>query len=93
MKRNLNSSESARNVVVFFLFCFLNEGLFDLPRSEKQNEELFIFEKGAFGLAQVETVELSVPKSWGLSRGTYPYCPYMGLLPPSPPRFPGSWIF
>ena len=33
----------------FFLFCFfLNEGLFDLPRSEKQNEELFIFERGVF---------------------------------------------
>ena len=31
-----------------FIFFFLNEGLFDLPRSEKQNEELFIFERGDF---------------------------------------------
>ena len=25
---------------------FLNEGLFDLPRTEKRNKELYIFEKG-----------------------------------------------
>ena len=31
-----------------FFFFFLNECLFDLPRSEKQNEELFIFERGDF---------------------------------------------
>ena len=27
---------------------FLNESLFDLPRSEKRNKELYIFEKGVF---------------------------------------------
>ena len=27
---------------------FLNEGLFDLPRSEKRNKELYTFEKGVF---------------------------------------------
>ena len=44
------ASKSAIKIFFFFFFFFfvffLNEGLFDLPRSEKQNEELFIFERG-----------------------------------------------
>ena len=39
-----------------YIFFKKNDGLFDLPRSEKQNKELYIFEK-AFGVAYVETVE------------------------------------
>ena len=39
-----------------YIFFFKNDGLFDLPRSEKQNKELYIFEK-AFGVAYVEIVE------------------------------------
>ena len=30
------------------IFLFLNDGLFDLPGSEKRNKELLIFEKGVF---------------------------------------------
>ena len=33
---------------------FLNEGFFDLPRSEKRNKELYIFERGSFGTARVK---------------------------------------
>ena len=29
-------------------YMFLNEGLFDLPRPEKRNKELYNFEKGVF---------------------------------------------
>ena len=59
MKRILNSSESARKVFFWGGFCyvFLNEGLFDLSRSENQNEELFIFEKGVFWIGPGRTVE------------------------------------
>ena len=70
---------------------YYNEGLFDLPRSENQNKEFYIFEKGSFGAVQVENVEsLGAAKAekWGkgggLSRGKYPpFCPYMGI-PPRP---------
>ena len=31
-----------------FFFFFFKRGLLDLPRTEKQNEELFIFERGVF---------------------------------------------
>ena len=67
----------------------MNEGLFDLPRSEKRYIELYIFEKGVFwsgpgrksrGLGAAKAEKWG--RGGGLSRGTYPYCPYTGVPPP-----------
>ena len=69
--------------------CFLNDGLFDLPRSEKQNKELYIFEKGVFWSGLHRDSRVAKSEKWegggcsgGLSRGTYPY---MGVHPLPPP--------
>ena len=68
------------------------------PRSEKWNKQMYIFLKRgvgvSFGAVQVEKVEslgAADAEKWGLSGGTYPYCPKVGVLPaPSrwgyPPR-------
>ena len=48
---------------------FKNDDLFDLPRSEKQNKELYIFEKGVFwsGLRRNSRVAKSEKRggAWG----------------------------
>ena len=70
---------------------YLNEGLFDLPRTEKRNKELYIFEKGivwsgpgrksrVFSIGQGR--KNGVGGGAGAFARTYPYCPYMVLPPP-----------
>ena len=63
---------------------FLNKGLFNLPTSEKRNKELYMFEKGVFwsGPCRKSRVFRSCQgrKMGGLSRGTYPYCPFMAFV-------------
>ena len=41
-------AKNNKEMVIFFSFFILNEGLFDLPGSEKRNNELYMFEKGVF---------------------------------------------
>ena len=82
MKQNLNSSESARNV-----FIFLNEGLFDLPRTENQNEELyilFIFEKGVFWSGPGRNSRVVKAEKWGAFARHIPVLSLYGRTP-SPP--------
>ena len=51
-----------------------------------KNEEMHIFSKGGYlRAARVEKVEslgAAKAENRGLSRGTYPYCPNMGIPPP-----------
>ena len=57
---------------------------------------LYIFEKGVFWSGLRRNSRVAKSEKWGrgggcgtggLSRGTYPYCPYMGV--PTPPPSPG----
>ena len=59
---------------------------------------VYVWKRAFFGAAHVEKVEskgaanaekLGWGMGGGLSRGTYPYCPYMGVTPPPPP---GSYL-
>ena len=82
---------------IFFFFFFENDGLFDLSRSEKRNKELYIFEEGVFwsGPCRKSSVFRSgqgrkIGGGGGggvLSRGTYLYCPYMGVPNPQVPTY------
>ena len=79
---------------LFFSFLFfLNEGLFDLPRSEKQNKELFIFERGDFWSCPGRNSRVvKAEKLWGFREAHTRTVLIWEYPPPSPPppRFPGS---
>ena len=77
--------------VVFFFFFFFNEGLFDLPRSEKQNEELFIFERGVFWSCPGWNSRVVKAEKLGAFVRHIPVLSLYGSTSP-PPCFPGSWI-
>ena len=87
---NLNSPESARNVFFFVLFCFLNEGLFNLPRSEKQNEELFIFERGVFWSCPGRNSRVVKAEKLGAFARHIPVLSLYGSTLPHPPPTPAS---
>ena len=77
-------------------FClFFKRGSFRSAQVGKSGTKNCIFlKRGSFGAAHAEKVEsLGAAKAekmggGGLSRGTYPYCPYMGVPPSPPPQVP-----
>ena len=92
----INSSESARNVflllLLLFCFLFLNEGLFDLPRSEKQNEELLIFERGVFWSCPGRNSRVVKAEKLGAFARHIPVLSLYGSIlnpAPPPPSSPG----
>ena len=71
---------------------FLKRRSFRSAQVGKAEQKLYIFEKGVFwsGLRRNSRVAKSENGSGGgggggLSRGIYPYCPYMGVPAPPPP--------
>ena len=77
----------------FFFFFFvvvfcLNKGLFDLPRSEKQNEELFIFEKGVFWSCPGRNSRVVKAENLGAFAGLIPVV-LIWEYPSPRSRFPG----
>ena len=50
----------------------------------KAEQRIVYFEKGVFWSGPGQNSRVAKSEKWGLSRGTYPYCPYMGVPPPLP---------
>ena len=72
-------------------FFFLNEGLFDLPRSEKQNEEFFIFEREVFWSCPGRNSRVVKAEKLGAFARHIPILSLYGSTLSTPlPRFPGS---
>ena len=70
---------------------FKNGGLMERPRSEKQNKELYIFEKGFFwsGLRRNSRVAKSEKWEWGVRRGDFAWhIPVLSLYGSTPPPLP-----
>ena len=77
-------------------YIFLKRRSFRSAQVRKNNNtELYIFEKGVFWSGLRRNSRVAKSEKWGgveggaggLSRGAYPYCPYMGV--PPPPHSPG----
>ena len=71
-----------------FFFFFLNECLFDLPRSEKQNEELFIFERGDFWSCPGRNSRVVKAEKLGGFRAAHTRTVLIWEYPPPPPSLP-----
>ena len=74
-------------------YIFLNDGLFDLPRSKKQNKELYIFEKGVFWSSLRRNGRVAKSEKWrGGRRGGFRAAHTRTVLIWEYPPSPGSWI-
>ena len=70
------------------MYIFVKRRSFRSAQIGKAEQRIVYFWKGFWsGLCRNSRVAKSEKWGWvgGLSRGTYPYCPYMGVPPPPPP--------
>ena len=72
-------------------YMFLKRRSFRSAQVGNAEQRIVIFEKGVFWSGLRRNSRVAKSEKWegggggGLSRGTYPYCPYMGVPLPPPP--------